>query len=75
MSTEPANADSVRQELERTGIDPAGIDLAWLAGIKLNAEQRIAAFRADPALADMLPAFAIWPELAAAKTEAPDGTP
>ena len=75
MSTEPGDTDTIRQALERSGLDPGGIDLAWLAGIKLGAEQRIAGFHADPALAAALPAFAIWPELAAGKTEASDATP
>jgi hypothetical protein len=52
-----AEVEALRQAFADAGLDPAGIDLAWLARFKINTEASIAAARSDPAFAAAKPAF------------------
>ena len=44
-------------QLARAGIDPAGLDLPWLARLKAETEAAIEAAREDPAFADAVPGW------------------
>lgn len=41
MSQHALSTDAIRILLEREGLDPAGVDLEWIARIKHDTEQRI----------------------------------
>jgi hypothetical protein len=55
------DAAAVGRELERLGLDPKGVDLAWIARVKADAEERIAEFRDDPQFVAAVSPLAIVP--------------
>ena len=57
MAHAETTAESLKAALVAAGIDPTGLDLAFLAGIKDETEQRIAAHRSDPGYTAAAPAF------------------
>lgn len=56
MTDNPAAA-AMRQAFMAAGLDPAGVDLEKLAGIRDETERKIAAYRASPGFATAVPAF------------------
>jgi hypothetical protein len=54
MSTHELPQDTVRAALERLGLDPTGVDLAWLARVKHDTEQRIDDCRRSPEFSAIL---------------------
>ena len=42
MSIRALSPDEIRAALERIGLDPNGVDLAWLARVKHDTEQQLA---------------------------------
>jgi hypothetical protein len=53
--------DAIRAALERLGLDPTGVDLAWLANVIHDTEQRIADYRKGPEFAAILALSAVPP--------------
>jgi hypothetical protein len=45
--TKALSTDAVRAKLERLGLDPAGVDLEWLARVKHDTEEQIIEHRGD----------------------------
>jgi hypothetical protein len=50
--------EMLRRDIEAAGIDPEGLDLATLARIRIETEQRIAAHRIEQGFEKAPPAFA-----------------
>lgn len=50
-------AEVLRRALEAAGLDPGGLDLAELAMIKAETEERIAGHRTDPEFGSAKPVF------------------
>jgi hypothetical protein len=61
MSTDELSPDVIRAALERLGLEPTGVDLAWLAWVKHDAEQQIAEHRRSPEFAAALVVAAVPP--------------
>ena len=57
MATKRSSAAALKREFEAAGLDPTGIDLAWLAGIREETEEKIASYRATDGFALADPAF------------------
>lgn len=57
MTHAEAPAESLKAALVAAGLDPTGLDLEFLAVIKDETEQRIAAHRSDPGYGAAAPAF------------------
>ena len=58
MAASESDATALRQAFVEVGIDPTGIDLAWLAELKAETERQISAARADLDFPSALPIFA-----------------
>jgi hypothetical protein len=59
--TSPPTAADIRRQLELLGLDPAGVDLDWIARVKHETEQKIAAACRSPELAEALAVVPIPP--------------
>ena len=57
MSPRPETIDEIRIRLAALGLDPARVDLAWIAKIKADVEASIAALRTEPGFAAASPLF------------------
>lgn len=65
MSDADQGAKALEEALRSAGIDPAGLDLAWLARLKAETEAMIDAGRGEPGFADAVPAWNAPARLAA----------
>jgi hypothetical protein len=61
MSADELSQDVIRAALERLGLDPNGVDLAWLAWVKHDTEQRILEHRSSPEFAAALAVASVPP--------------
>lgn len=59
MPTHELSPDAIRAALERLGLDPTGVDLAWIAHVMHDTEQRIAEHRSGPEFAAAAPAKSV----------------
>jgi hypothetical protein len=57
MTEGKTGADAMRAAFAAAGLDPAGIDLEWLAGIYDETKLKVASFRTDPDFLAAVPAF------------------
>ena len=57
MTTPDDAVEALREAFARAGLDPAGIDLAWLAAFKRDTEEKIAAARREPGFVEARPTF------------------
>ena len=57
MSDADRGAQALEGALAAAGIDPAGLDLAWLARLKAETEAMIDAGRREPGFGDAVPAW------------------
>ena len=51
--------EAIRKALERLGLDPSGVDLAWIAHVMQDTEQHIAERRGMPEFAAAAPAKSV----------------
>jgi hypothetical protein len=57
MTEWKTSVEAMRAAFAAAGLDPTGIDLEWLAGIKDETERKVASFRGDPDFLAAAPAF------------------
>jgi hypothetical protein len=57
MTQTRTSVEAMRAAFAAAGLDPTGIDLEWLAGIKDETDRKIASFRTDPDFLAAAPAF------------------
>ena len=57
MSDAGARAKALEGALTAAGIDPEGLDLEWLAQLKVETETMIDAGRGEPGFAEAVPAW------------------
>lgn len=70
MTDDGNGAETLRAAFVAAGLDPIGIDLAWLAEVKEETERKIASYRGALGFAEADPAFN-----PPAKTDLPRGGP
>ena len=57
MATKESDAEALARDFAAIGLDPTGIDLAWLAGIRTETEAKIASYRTAEGFGTADPAF------------------
>lgn len=57
MTDEGTGTEALQAAFLAAGLDPTGIDLAWLAGVKEETERKIASYRTAPGFTEADPAF------------------
>lgn len=57
MTQYKTSLEAMRAAFAAAGLDPTGIDLEWLAGIKDDTDRKVASFRTDPDFLSAVPAF------------------
>jgi hypothetical protein len=57
MATKDSDEAALARDFAAAGLDPTGIDLAWLAGIRTETEAKIASYRGAEGFGTADPAF------------------
>jgi hypothetical protein len=57
MAHRTDDTSTLERDFATAGLDPTGIDLAWLARIRTETEEKMAAYRATTGFVDAEPAF------------------
>ena len=57
MAHQKAETSTLERDFATAGLDPTGIDLVWLAGIRTETEEKMASYRVTIGFVDAEPAF------------------
>jgi hypothetical protein len=57
MADRTDDTSTLERDFAMAGLDPTGIDLAWLAGIRIETEEKVAAYRGTIGFVAAEPAF------------------